>query len=700
MSAHFTPTDEMLLLAETLGEVKTKTEKLEAEFSTQARPLEAATNALSAALAGIKALQFHVLDTNLGALSARVEEMRKAVDEQVGVIALELKKADETNAAKAGQDAEALRAEIAGLQAQLGTLGAQFTAQLARVEFAAKEEAKALQLIPGPAGATGASLNPRGTFIDGETYNRLDVVSWLGSSYIAGVDGVTEKPSKNSNQWQVLASRGGGAAGGAGDFGSLAGVAQINQGGTGQTTRAAGLNALLPSQTGNVQYMLLTDGAGTVSWGAQPVAGLPSQTSNGGKLLTTDGTNASWSGAVTVSGSNATVTGTLTVNGYHFVSGTLSSFSSTAGVYKYYSSGVGVLASYSDGSGTRAQTQISGSIVSLNTAAGNALTVSAAGVVAIPATTASTSTSTGALVVGNGTSGGLGVGGSINAGAVGATHNFTGGDGGSGSTIVNFKDNAGSSKVVIGGTGRLACYGSIPSTDQNTGSLIVVGGVGVSGNVNVDGTISTLGNTNSGLLQLNLVNSSTGTSASSLFRFNAGTRTATLQAYNDTHATLAGQLRVGTSNGDIVIIPSGVTAATFGASTVTIPLTTASTSTSSGSLVCSGGVGVAGAVFTGGYVHPGGDSTFYIRGTGSNNGLIRGNVTSVDVDTSFAVRNGDGSSTYLSIASTGLIAAIPAAAPSLTVNGTMTFERTSNTSLKISLRGTDGTTRSVSLTLA
>ena len=291
--------DELLVLAETLGEVKSKTEKLETEFSTQARPLEAATNALSAALSGIKALQFHVLDNNLGALSARVEEMRKAVDEQVGVIALELKKADETNAEKAGQEAEALRSEIAALQAQLGTLGAQFSAQLERVEFSAKEEAKKLQLIPGPAGAAGASLNPRGAFIDGETYNRLDVVSWLGSSYIAAVDGVTEKPSKNSNQWQVLASRGSGGAGGAGDFGSLAGVAQINQGGTGQTTRAAGLNALLPSQTGNVQYVLLTDGAGTVSWGAQPVAGLPSQTGNSGELLTTDGTNASWSSTLT-----------------------------------------------------------------------------------------------------------------------------------------------------------------------------------------------------------------------------------------------------------------------------------------------------------------------------------------------------------------------------------------------------------------
>lgn len=38
-------------------------------------------------------------------------------------------------------------------------------------------------------------------------------------------------------------------------------------------------------------------------------------------------------------------------------------------------------------------------------------------------------------------------------------------------------------------------------------------------------------------------------------------------------------------------------------------------------------------------------------------------------------------------------------APTLNTNKTMTFELTSNTSLKISVRGTDGTTRSVSLTL-
>jgi hypothetical protein len=410
--------DELFLLAETLGEVKTRTEKLEGEFSTHAKPLEAATNALSAALSGIKALQFHVLDNNLGALSARVEEMRKAVDEQVGVIALELKKADETNAAKAGADAEALRSEIVALQSQLGSLVTQFGQQLERVEFAAKEEAKKLQLIPGPAGAAGASLNPRGTFIDGETYNRLDVVSWLGSSYIATVDGVTEKPSKNSNQWQTLASRGGGGAGGVGDFGSLAGVAQINQGGTGQTTRAAALNALLPDQAGSTQYMLLTDGSGAVSWGAQPVAGLPSQTSNSGRLLTTNGSTASWSNAVTVSGGNATVTGTLTVNGGTTLNATLVVSSNVGTIGK---SGTGTGGNWrfvSDDGTTRWLSGILGgagetsfSIYDIANSR-SLLTATAAGVVQINQTTASTTTSSGALVV----SGGVGVAGAIYAG--------------------------------------------------------------------------------------------------------------------------------------------------------------------------------------------------------------------------------------------------------------------------------------------
>lgn len=155
----------------------------------------------------------------------------------------------------------------------------------------------------------------------------------------------------------------------------------------------------------------------------------------------------------------------------------------------------------------------------------------------------------------------------------------------SGSSVLTFNNGNGESfrvgasrGVNIGDTadvaaGSLKVSGTTASTTTSTGALVVgngtSGGLGVGGAIVAGGTITSTASTDSGLLQLNLVNSSTGTSASSLFRFNAGTRTATLQAYNDTHATLAGQLRVGTSDGSIVLIPSGVTAATFTASGTT-----------------------------------------------------------------------------------------------------------------------------------
>jgi hypothetical protein len=370
------------------------------------------------------------------------------------------------------------------------------------VEFEAKEEAKKLQLIPGPAGAAGASLNPRGTFVDGETYNRLDVVTWLGSSYIAAVDGVKEKPSKNSNQWQVLASRGSGGSGGAGDFGSLAGVAQINQGGTGQTTRAAGLNALLPSQTGNVQYMLLTDGAGNVSWGAQPVAGLPSQTGNSGELLTTDGVNASWSNAITVSGSNATVAGTLTLNNnvaqYWLDSGATQRRTAlvSGGNATYFGP---VDAGWASTGYFSAGTSM---ILRTNGASGTfneAVSISTGGIVTIASTSSSTTTSTGALVVGNGTSGGLGVGGAINAGgaitvSVGNGVAATLGLNQTGVANAYLTQKATSGDLALGNgggdqltiakaNGAVSITSSSASTSTSSGALVVSGGVGVGGKV-------------------------------------------------------------------------------------------------------------------------------------------------------------------------------------------------------------------------
>lgn len=239
-----TLTDEILVLAETLGDIKARFERVETEFATQAKPLEAALSALSAAMTGIKTLQHHVLDNSLSALSIKVEEQRKAIDDQIGVIVGELKGADAANSERISAQTAELRQQLAEISGSVRELASQFDAQLKRVELEAKEEAKKFALVPGPQGPAGASINPRGNWIDGVAYNRLDVVSLLGTSYISAVDNNTSKPAKASDKWTILA-RAGTGGGGAGDFGSLAGVAQINQGGTGQTTAIAGARALL-----------------------------------------------------------------------------------------------------------------------------------------------------------------------------------------------------------------------------------------------------------------------------------------------------------------------------------------------------------------------------------------------------------------------------------------------------------------------
>lgn len=65
----------------------------------------------------------------------------------------------------------------------------------------------------------------------------------------------------------------------------------IAQGGTGATTAANAINALVPSQTGNSGEFLTTNGS-VVSWAT--VDALPAQTGNSGKYLTTDGSTATW----------------------------------------------------------------------------------------------------------------------------------------------------------------------------------------------------------------------------------------------------------------------------------------------------------------------------------------------------------------------------------------------------------------------
>ena len=76
----------------------------------------------------------------------------------------------------------------------------------------------------------------------------------------------------------------------------VTGTLPIANGGTGQTTAASAINALVPTQTSNSGKYLTTNGT-AVSWGT--VDALPSQTGNSGKYLTTNGTSASWASIVT-----------------------------------------------------------------------------------------------------------------------------------------------------------------------------------------------------------------------------------------------------------------------------------------------------------------------------------------------------------------------------------------------------------------
>lgn len=233
-------------------------------------------------------------------------------------------------------------------------------------------------------------------------------------------------------------------------------------------------------------------------------------------------------------GGNATVTGTLTVNGTSATVGSgtgsiVSKLNGAAGSYKlsiYQSAGVdrwyaGLAAGAEGGSDGGAPYSIvaltdAGAVIDnallITRAAGGSITTPRP--VTISSTTASTTTSTGALVVGNGTSGGLGVGGAINCGGNLSVRSTSaqiiiGEDSGSQLTyLIRPRQAGGAIQIVqdsatvnrwlsLGGCDNNGVYGeglrvasniSIPgttaSTSTSSGALVVSGGVGVAGAVN------------------------------------------------------------------------------------------------------------------------------------------------------------------------------------------------------------------------
>ena len=271
-------------------------------------------------------------------------------------------------------------------------------------------------------------------------------------------------------------------------------------------------------------------------------------------------------------GGNPTVTGTLTVNGTSTFNNTVT-ISTNVGFIGKSGSGTGGNWRYISDDGT--SRWLSGILGSPSETAfdiydivngRSLLTLTAAGVVKVPQTTASTTTSTGALVVGNGTSGGLGVGGSIVLGA-------------------NLVSTASDGKIQVNGTGNTTGNKELTFQRSDAADSFAVGLTGSA----YAGGLTGLGNNEAYLYN----------SSASAFRVFLGT--------------------AATNRFD------------FTSTQFKINATTASTTTSSGALVVSGGVGVAGAMYIGGLIECSSASGIRIRtasGTAASFAVIQtGNAT-------------------------------------------------------------------------
>jgi len=129
-----------------------------------------------------------------------------------------------------------------------------------------------------------------------------------------------------------------------------------------------------------------------------------------------------------------------------------------------------------------------------------------------------------------------------------------------------------------------------------------------------------------------------------------------------------------------------------------INFTQAMTLTAAGDLFVNGTTQIAGAKLnvrgTGSYIGVGGTVEMLFGDTGTSEGFI-GSFTNHP----FIFRTNNTERARITSAG-DFISTVNGTAPSLSTNGTMVFALTSNTNLRISVRGTDGTTRVADITLA
>ena len=258
------------------------------------------------------------------------------------------------------------------------------------------------------------------------------------------------------------------------------------------------------------------------------------------------------------------------------------------------------------------------------------------GNIVLETNTASITTTTGAFVV----AGGIGVAGNVNAEQFGAELGYFWANGtaysgpafGTGSdTNIQYNDEgalAGATDFTYSRvTGNVVVGATTPSINTTTGALIVKGGTALEGNVHIAGSagnaIVTIGAIHSGAVtvngNVNLYGSGVNTTAETAYLFDTartiriGANATTIHLGTDATATVQPTANLIVDLGtpglhwgnlfnnitNTIRLQVGASGAAIGGLT-TITNTAVSTSTSTGALVVSGGVGVAGNIYVGG----------------------------------------------------------------------------------------------------
>ena len=271
MSNHPDIHDQILFVAETVGQISERLDKIEKEnlmadrsVDASKSAIDATATALNSALTGLRALNYHVLDNNLGQVSARVEKVAADAQARAGELAASIESSHKELANKSTANALNL-AKVSKSRIELSKRTTEQRDELSASIKTMRTEIEEIQTALEKRITTAMTefakpntFDPQGTWDAMTTYKKLSVVELNGSSYVSNTDDNKIKPARKSKAWTLIARRGAASGGG--------GAANF----TGATASDFGGNGLVPAPlAGEESYHLKGDG----TWAAVAVPG-------------------------------------------------------------------------------------------------------------------------------------------------------------------------------------------------------------------------------------------------------------------------------------------------------------------------------------------------------------------------------------------------------------------------------------------